>query len=67
MLATNNKIPTVRTDAEDDFAKYRDVVADIFAHHQRTTPVGTERAACSCGGGWPCRDEMLAAELLDWI
>jgi hypothetical protein len=67
MLATNNKIPTVRTDAEDDFARYRDVVADIFAHHQRSAPADIDRAACSCGGSRPCRDEMLAAELLDWI
>ncbi len=71
MLATNDKIPASRTGAEDDFARYRDVVADIFAHHRRVTltdaDTHTDTAACSCGGGWPCRDEMLAAELLDWI
>ncbi|MFI6978146.1 hypothetical protein ACIBSV_06075 [Embleya sp. NPDC050154] len=67
MLATNSRIPAGRNGAEDDFAKYRDVVADIFAHHRRTTVAGTNEAGCSCGGPWPCRDEMLAAELLDWI
>jgi len=73
MLATNSRIPAGRTVADDDFARYRDIVANIFAHHRRTTRPGSEadggqpQAACSCGGAWPCRDEMLAAELLDWI
>ncbi|MET7302378.1 hypothetical protein [Embleya sp. NPDC005575] len=67
MLATNGRIPAGRTGTEEDFTKYRDVVADIFAHHRRTDPAGTDGAACSCGGAWPCREELLAAELLDWI
>lgn len=73
MLATNSRISTEHSAVDDDFARYRNVVADIFAHHQRTTRPGSEGAgghpegACSCGGAWPCRDEMLAAELLDWI
>ncbi|MYS84348.1 hypothetical protein [Embleya scabrispora] len=67
MLATNGRIPAGRTGTEDDFAKYRDVVADIFAHHRRTDCAGTAGAVCSCGDAWPCREELLAAELLDWI
>ncbi|WP_406281190.1 hypothetical protein [Embleya sp. NBC_00896] len=67
MLATNSRIPAGRNGAEDDFARYRDVVADIFAHHHRITSPDDDAAACSCGGAWPCREEMLAAELLDWI
>ncbi|OPC80605.1 hypothetical protein B4N89_06215 [Embleya scabrispora] len=67
MLATNSRIPAVYSGAEDDFARYRDVVAEIFAHHRRTATPGTDGAACSCGGAWPCREEVLAAELLDWI
>lgn len=62
MPATKHKVPT---GVEDDFEKYRDVVATIFSRHHREEISGETR--CSCGGAWPCRDEMLAAELLDWI
>ncbi|MGC0420201.1 hypothetical protein [Embleya sp. AB8] len=67
MLATNSRIPAGRSGAEEDFARYRDVVADIFARHLRTVLPGVDGALCSCGNAWPCREELLAAELLDWI
>lgn len=66
MLATH------RTDAEpagsaDPFERYRHVVTEIFARHHRDDSTGAAPARCLCGGSWPCHDEGLAAELLDWI
>ncbi|MCF2526235.1 hypothetical protein [Yinghuangia soli] len=58
----------IEIDAE--FDRYRHVVAEIFDCHHRspeTPETAGGPATCTCGSAWPCAQEMLAAELLDWI
>ncbi|MDI2125137.1 hypothetical protein [Yinghuangia seranimata] len=67
MIATPSTETTARaTGVDDEFDRYRHVVAEIFERHHRGPDAGG-RAACACGAEWPCRQELLAAELLDWI
>ncbi|HSA51119.1 MAG TPA: hypothetical protein VLH10_13575 [Yinghuangia sp.] len=58
-----------RTGIDEEFDRYRHVVAEIFdCHHRKPNPDpdgGPD--TCTCGAVWPCQQEMLAAELLDWI
>lgn len=55
------------TGLDEEFDRYRHVVAEIFACHHRTTDPAGGPDTCTCGSAWPCPQEMLAAELLDWI
>lgn len=68
MMATPNS-PAPLTDVDAEFERYRHVVAGIFeCHHRSPEPQPADgQATCTCGSAWPCPQEMLAAELLDWI
>lgn len=54
-------------DIDSAFDRYRHVVAAIFACHHRAPGADPAAASCACGAAWPCPQEALAAELLDWI
>jgi hypothetical protein len=56
-----------RTGIDKEFDRYRHVVAEIFACHHRAPDTAGGTATCTCGQAWPCAQEALAAELLDWI
>ena len=53
-------------DVEEEIDQYRGVVSDVFSHHRRVCPENSPEA-CSCGDPWPCAEESLAAQLLDWV
>ncbi|NUU26097.1 MAG: hypothetical protein HOV68_32045 [Streptomycetaceae bacterium] len=55
------------TEIAEEFDRYRHVVAEIFDCHHRQPGPAEAPATCTCGAAWPCAQEMLAAELLDWI
>lgn len=68
MMATSGTTAH-RTGIDEEFDRYRHVVAEIFDCHHRN-PAGDPAGGpdtCTCGAVWPCPQERLAAELLDWI
>ncbi|MGH3342174.1 MAG: hypothetical protein ACRDPK_04670 [Carbonactinosporaceae bacterium] len=61
-----DRIPRPRVSVEDQLERYRCLVAGVLAEHERTLR-GDGEFGCTCGVGWPCRTERLAAQLLDWV
>jgi hypothetical protein len=48
------------------FDAYRARVSERFARHHKESAVDCP-VRCTCGREWPCAEERLAAQLLDWV